>query len=475
MSDSNFRRLQPHTLQYSNNYRSSRASHEPNFHRNPRFSHEENNEMEQESNQNSYSTYHQSPFPLLVPSSEHMEKSNQRQRNDRPFHHIENHLSYRIWSNTANQQYFRRYPQQHFKFHLVCYNILSQALLEDNRFLYVNCLRNNLKWYRRKDRLFRELLRQDADILCLQEMENYHYENDFRPTFMQHGYDSIYLKRTGDKSDGCCIFYKMNRLRLIESKTVPFYQKDIRILDRDNCGLIALFQPIAPNVSSDDIFCVATTHLLFSPKRGDIKLAQIQYFLAEIDRLAIKDPYTNSYYPIILCGDFNAQHQSPLIQFLLDKYIKYDDYRCIEISGQKENSIVNNRFSSQLPSNELLPSSFVTADCRLVSSNNEPILPKCNNRLLSAILTHNKQFQSVYDLNNSLDVTTNAGDVPQFVDYIFYTQQEDDPYRLNLLSRFDLYKQNQMIDIHMPNHQFPSDHFLLAAKFALKLRKINKQ
>ncbi|CAF4409260.1 unnamed protein product, partial [Adineta steineri] len=31
-------------------------------------------------------------------------------------------------------------------------------------------------------------------------------------------------------------------------------------------------------------------------------------------------------------------------------------------------------------------------------------------------------------------------------------------------------KQNHMIDIHMPNHQFASDHFLLGAKFALKLR-----
>ncbi|CAF2600895.1 unnamed protein product [Rotaria sp. Silwood2] len=244
---------------------------------------------------------------------------------------------------------------------------------------------------------------------------------------------------------------------------------------QDNCGLIALFQPIGPNISSDDIFCVATTHLLFSPKRGDIKLAQLQYFLAEIDRLATKDPYTDSYYPIILCGDFNAQPQSPLIQFLLNQYIKYDDYRCIEISGQTESSIVNNCSSRQLPSNELLPSSFVTSDCRLSTSNNETIFLKHIDQHTSAILTHNKQFQSVYDLNNSLDVTTNAGDNPNLVDYIFYTQQNDDPYRLNLLSRFDLYKQNQMINVHIPNHQFASDHFLVAAKFALKLRKTNNQ
>jgi len=229
---------------------------------------------------------------------------------------------------------------------------------------------------------------------------------------------------------------------------------------RDNCGLIALFQPLTPNATGDDLFCVATTHLLFSPKRGDIKLAQLQYFLAEIDRLAIKNPQHNSYYPIILCGDFNAHPQSPLIQFLLTGHIQYDTYRCIDISGQSLNS---NGFSYPLPSNELLPPSFVTSDCRLPSHIHI-------NQHTSAILTHNKQFNSVYDLNNSSDVTTNANDESKLVDYIFYTQQNNDPDRLNILSRLELYKQNQMIDIHMPNHQFASDHFLLAVKFALKLR-----
>ncbi|CAF4484118.1 unnamed protein product, partial [Rotaria socialis] len=49
---------------------------------------------------------------------------------------------------------------------------------------------------------------------------------------IDYGYDSIYIKRSGDKSDGCSLFYKKkDRLKLINSKTVPFYQKDIQILD----------------------------------------------------------------------------------------------------------------------------------------------------------------------------------------------------------------------------------------------------
>jgi mRNA deadenylase 3'-5' endonuclease subunit Ccr4 len=67
-------------------------------------------------------------------------------------------------SNTIHQEYFRKDHHQHFKIHLVCYNILAQDLLEDNSYLYTNCFRNNLKWYRRKDRLLREILRQNADV-----------------------------------------------------------------------------------------------------------------------------------------------------------------------------------------------------------------------------------------------------------------------------------------------------------------------
>ncbi|CAF1114077.1 unnamed protein product [Adineta steineri] len=437
---------------------------ESNMHKTPDFHHQNDNEIDQTS-----------PLPLLVPSFQRHTYpkptgGSYRQPSIPHHHHLEKHLPHRMWSNTIYQEYFRKDHHQHFKFHIVCYNILAQMLLEDNSFLYQHCFKSNLKWSRRKDRLLRELLRQDADILCLQEMQKNHYENEFQPILKQQGYDSIYVKRTGDKYDGCCLFYRINRLKLIQSKTVSFYQKDIRILDKDNCGLIALFQPLSSNATSDDLFCVATTHLLFSPKRGDIKLAQTQYFLAEIDRFATNHTDINSYYPIILCGDFNAQPQSPLIEFILNRYIKYDTYRCIEISGQTPDSSTKNRFSYPLPSRELLPLTFVTSDCRIPTENSNVSFHTRLEQQSSTILTHNKQFTSVYDAKDCSDVTTNSGDESKLVDFIFYTQPDDDPYRLNLLSRFDLYKQNHMIDIHMPNHQFASDHFLLGAKFALKLR-----
>ncbi|CAF0732824.1 unnamed protein product [Adineta steineri] len=502
----------PHITHYLINLHSWKLTHqprEPSLHWNPRFRQQQIQTEQQEEEQlseNWDSWFQQQTTPKLRPFSQrnnllsenqlyfldsshltsmpkrsreyesHTEISNKREK----YSHFEPNLPKRTWSNTIYEEHLIKSRYHHFNFHIISYNILAQKLIEDNESLYDDCQENNLKWNHRKERLLREILHQDADIVCLQEMQKEHYKYDFRPKMSHHGYDSIYIKRSGDKSDGCCLFYKTDRLRLIDSKTVPFYQRNIQLLDRDNCGLIALFQPVTSKATSDDLFCVATTHLLFSPKRGDIKLAQIQYFLAEIDRLSMKNASLNSYYPIIICGDFNAQPQSPLSKFLINGHIKYDKFRSIEISGQIPRSVINNRFSLQLPSNELLPTSFVTSDCRFPKKlsqheKDELIFKNYMNQTSSAILTHNKNFHSAYDLNDLSDVTTCINNETNLVDYIFYTKQDNDRYRLNLLSRYDLYKQQQMLNLHLPNHQFASDHFLLAAKFALKLKKKKKK
>lgn len=56
-------------------------------------------------------------------------------------------------------------------------------------------------------------------------------------------------------------------------------------------------------------FVVATTHLLYNPKRQDIRLAQVQILLAELNRIA-KAETANGHLPIILSGDFNLEPHS---------------------------------------------------------------------------------------------------------------------------------------------------------------------
>ena len=52
----------------------------------------------------------------------------------------------------------------------------------------------------------------------------------------------------------------------------------MKILDRPNVGLIAMLEPVGnQNSKIDNRLIVATTHILFNTKRGDIKLAQVRW------------------------------------------------------------------------------------------------------------------------------------------------------------------------------------------------------
>jgi protein angel len=99
------------------------------------------------------------------------------------------------------------------------------------------------------------------------------------------GYESIYKQRTGNNVDGVAIYYKTDVFELVDHTSVEYYQPGINILDRHNVGLIA---KLAIRANPSNYLVVATTHLLYNPNRHDIKLAQTQVLLAEVERFAFK-------------------------------------------------------------------------------------------------------------------------------------------------------------------------------------------
>lgn len=70
-------------------------------------------------------------------------------------------------------------------------------------------------------------------------------------------------------------------------------------------------------------FCVCTTHLLFNPKRTDVRCAQTQVLLAELDRFACHS-VTKEPLPIILTGDFNSPPQADIYRLIVDGEIRKD-------------------------------------------------------------------------------------------------------------------------------------------------------
>uniref|UniRef100_A0A8D3A2G0 Angel homolog 2 (Drosophila) n=1 Tax=Scophthalmus maximus TaxID=52904 RepID=A0A8D3A2G0_SCOMX len=208
------------------------------------------------------------------------------------------------------------------------YNILSQELLQDNAYLYRHCDPGVPVWGSRLILLF------SFQILCLQEVQKDHYENQMKPALHALGYQCEYKKRTGSKPDGCAVIFNSSRLSLVSSNPVEFFRPGDALLNRDNVGLVVLLRPNDNDPSSSaGCICIANTHLLYNPRRGDVKLAQLAILLAEVGRLSrLPD---GSAGPVVLCGDFNSTPGSPLYRFLTTGRL---DYRGLPITGRRVGS-----------------------------------------------------------------------------------------------------------------------------------------
>ncbi|GAB6021838.1 Protein angel 2 [Chamberlinius hualienensis] len=382
---------------------------------------------------------------------------------------------------------------------VMSYNVLAQCLLEENSYLYGDCQDFSLQWDYRKVRLVKEIQHLAADIICLQEVQQDHYDEFFVPELHKLGYSAVYKKRTGSKNDGCAIFFRKSKLKLLEMKLVEFCLPSVRLLDRDNVGMVVVFQPVNDVYKSK--LCVANTHLLFNPGRGDIKLAQSKILLAEIDRMAfhrLSQSGKPFYHPVIMCGDFNSEPHCYLYRFITKGNLHYEGLIAGDISGQTE-GIYRGRFPL---SRDIFPSNMgISNNCQYFDTirqrtgsldDHSSTSSNVNNdgEAANGTLSHRLNFVSAYKHMTSRsssryqpEVTSQQSRNGCTVDYIFYSVQHKKSLirdhqvvhrdlrekSLMLLGTYRLLIPNELQSVgSLPNAAMPSDHLPLAAKFLLR-------
>ena len=353
---------------------------------------------------------------------------------------------------------------------VVSYNILADKLLYENLYLYTNSDVEHapfwFNWEYRKHLLLQQIVGPEyvttvADIPSLYKFLYFNTEQLLKPDLiafqeLDHfdeilgdlapfGYQGIFKKRTGDKHDGCAIFYKTDKLTLIDSHSVDYnrstgdacgllstrfddttelftklrsiYLKQnfaenhpihtgeatsSSFLDKDNIGLIALFQQ---KTGSKKHLVFANTHLLYNPKREDIKLQQIDLLLHETkaftDKHSLIDP------AMIFAGDFNSDPYTDVYKFMLKQELKYGDD--VSLSHPFE--------------------------------------------LRSALSSRNKEPSCTSIVKRS----------PKTVDYIFHNNN----LRVFRTMKMSHLPDNVLGESRIPNKFHPSDHLLLAAEFAV--------
>mmetsp|Transcript_3899 Transcript_3899/g.4361 ORF Transcript_3899/g.4361 Transcript_3899/m.4361 type:complete len:415 (+) Transcript_3899:2184-3428(+) len=211
-------------------------------------------------------------------------------------------------------------------FKLMNLNLLAKSLVTRQHYYY--CL-NYIQWEYRRNLLLRHIREIDCDILCLQELDEDVFQGNFGKSLKRLNYNGYYKKRTGDKDDGCAIYYKESAFSLVcDPIMIEFKQPDNPMMDRDNVALALVLKPKKESLANQTLL-VSTTHILFNPNRGDVKLSQIRYLLLQLKHLASLHQAK-----IVLTGDFNSTPDSAFYSLLFHESMNSSHLDRRQVSGQ---------------------------------------------------------------------------------------------------------------------------------------------
>uniref|UniRef100_A0A7C9DYK7 Poly(A)-specific ribonuclease n=2 Tax=Opuntia streptacantha TaxID=393608 RepID=A0A7C9DYK7_OPUST len=243
------------------------------------------------------------------------------------------------------------------KFSIVSYNILAQAYVKSA--FFPHSPKPCLRWKARSQALLTVLKGLEVDFLCLQEVDE--YDSFYKDIMEKHGYSSIYIQRSGQKRDGCGVFYKQGRAELVLQENIEYNDlvkfiegetisslKDDQIssaagnahseqnhssgeedskgdhgdpndprvrMKRDCVGIMAAFRLKDP---SDHILIIANTHIYWDPEWIDVKLAQAKYLLSRLGQFRTLVSEKIECIPsVIVTGDFNSTPGDQVYNYLI--------------------------------------------------------------------------------------------------------------------------------------------------------------
>jgi CCR4-NOT transcription complex subunit 6 len=234
---------------------------------------------------------------------------------------------------------------------VMCYNILADSYTGPAT---VYCPRWAVHWDYRKQRLLNELNQCNADVICLQEVENESFTTYFEPEMERLGYLGVFRPKSRARTkedvrrvDGCAIFFKSELFDLLDLQLIEFQQLAMhkyeqltgkktnnshdsglnRLMTKDNIALVVLLRvkSRARARLPHDRVMVVTTHIHWDPEYCDVKLMQTQLMLEQLEELNARylaqinkerGKQSQGWLPMLLCGDFNSMPDSGVYQLL---------------------------------------------------------------------------------------------------------------------------------------------------------------
>ena len=288
---------------------------------------------------------------------------------------------------------------------ILTFNILADAYAPFQTFVS----KNHLSFSYRMPLISSIIQSSNCDFICLQEVDT--YDSYFKEYLESLGYNSEYKKRPSDRNpDGSLIAWKSNRWSVIETRIIDYNNhekvKKNSAYRKNNVGLVMCFQ----ENSSNKRIIIGTSHFFWNPVYEYVKFLQGKVFAATA--LELKEKYNCS---VILTGDLNSEPWSYIMKYLTGKDLELQ------------------------PGDEL---------------SNEILTMVDENRLQL------KSAYSEYSQGEHPEFTNYTNDYKGCLDYIFHSP-ELQATQLGFVPSSQDFKNV----VAIPNHEYPSDHLPLSAKF----------
>ncbi|RUP51908.1 hypothetical protein BC936DRAFT_144605 [Jimgerdemannia flammicorona] len=219
-------------------------------------------------------------------------------------------------------------------FTIASYNLLADHCMYENQRLYPHVPIGDISWDKRRESIWKEFKEKACDIFALQVHAQYHACMPTTPHIFTCSHPLDHLARrklkksittknlcplsapwaTTDSIKGALHISKMvvpSLFTIEQSRLLEYKDKDSGYLSRGNVATIVILKVNNAQTDTPPYVCVGNTHLLFNPRRGIMKLGQLDLLFKAID-----EELNGRDIPLIVCGDMNSTPDSLVTSFI---------------------------------------------------------------------------------------------------------------------------------------------------------------
>lgn len=354
---------------------------------------------------------------------------------------------------------------------VVSYNILCESATKKYaRELYPKQTRKDLQAETRIEKIFEdELQRLKPDVINLQEVEAKRFKQISK---MMRKYEGYFVKRGKGKTDGVATFFRKSKFA-----TATWSKKPTRVAlddedDDDAFGLVLVLE----NRKNRSVVVTGNAHVLFAPKNGLVKLAQVKTILEAMEsakRKALSNSSSRVMKIFSLDGNFlpNSALYSFIEEGYFDKmscnrrnmggYLSEDtkkEKECYDEEDEEEEALVGGSF------NESNLQSWNDVDDGNTYEN------VFNGSLITNLNTASGRMRSAYKevLKEEPSWTSCHRKFVGTTDYIFFDESTAKVMRVLKTPNARQWNNNLHEKKTSPNRKYPSDHLSIVADFSFK-------